>query len=172
MKFLNVFFITLILIIVLSFNLLAYPVDQVSYSIRGNLDKLESLELELVNRIDNINSAGFALIHDGDKFKFQGDWQINFLKRSTYQINFGFLFPLELNDFKLGRGLGFSGENFLTGANRFYWEVSHFFDKKDSLIYEVGMRYPISRDGLLIIGVGNTYWNSDNNLRLGFKLDI
>lgn len=104
---------SLLLLLIYSLTCFAAPsIDRVSYIIRGDFNEVESLQLKLEDRIDNINSLGLLLLYDGQSFKVEGDWQIEFLKRSSYKMNLAFILPLDLSEMKLGRGLGISGESF------------------------------------------------------------
>jgi len=151
-------------------NTNAYSIDQVSYSIRGDLDELKFLDLRIGSRVDHINSTGISIIHDGETFKLQGDWWIRFLQRPEYSISLKFTLPMELDKFSLGRGIGFYGEVFT--SNNLYWDINYYFDK-DTWVYEGGFLYPMNSNTKLLLGIGNTYWSSDKaNLHFGFEMEI
>lgn len=151
-------------------NTNAYSIDQVSYSIRGDLDALKFLDLRIGSRVNDINSSGICIIYDGDTFKLQGDWWIHFLKGTDYKISLKFVVPMELDEFRIGRGIGFYGELF-TGRNLF-WDLNYYFDR-DSWVYEGGYIYPLNSDTKLLLGIGNTYWAPDDiNLHFGFDMEI
>ena len=172
MKISNICIIILFLIFIFSHNILAnYAIDRVYYNVKVDLQKIESLELKIENDLDTINTTGLKISHNGDKFNLLADWRINFLKRSTYNVNLNFLLPIELDGHKFGKGIGLSGEGFYASSNKFYWGLDYFANK-DEWRYEVGIIYPFVNDSYFRIGVGNTYWNSDNTLNLGFLVDI
>ena len=164
---------SLLLLLIYSLTCFAAPsIDRVSYIIRGDFNEVESLQLKLEDRIDNINSLGLLLLYDGQSFKVEGDWQIEFLKRSSYKMNLAFILPLDLSEMKLGRGLGISGESFYSSINRFSWKVSYFFDRVDPWAYEVSMLHPLHEDTALLVGIGNNSWHRDNKLFFGLRAGI
>lgn len=172
MKLSKICIITVFLIFIFSNIIYAnYAIDRLYYSVKIDFKKIESLELKVENDIDTINSIGLSIMHNGNEFNLIGDWKINFLKRSTYNVNLNFKLPVELDDFRFGRGIGLSGEGFYTSSNKFYWGFD-YFENKDDWAYEVGLIYPFVNNSFFRIGVGNTYWNSDNTLNLGFMVDI
>ena len=155
-----------------SLTIFAGPsIDRVSYLIRGDFNNVDSLQIKLEDRLDNINTLGLLALYDGNSFKLEGDWQIEFLKRPTYRMKLAFIFPLDLADLHLGKGLGFAGESFYSTINRFTWNLKYFFDA-DRWVYDLGMTHPIYEDASLIICVGNNYWDRENKLFFGFKVGI
>ncbi|NLJ84100.1 MAG: hypothetical protein GX336_04225 [Halanaerobiaceae bacterium] len=155
-----------------SLTIFAAPsIDRVSYLIRGDFNKVDSLQIKLEDRLDTINTLGLVVLYDGNSFKLEGDWQIEFLKRPTYRMNLAFVFPLNLADLHLGKGLGFTGESFYSTPNRFIWNLNYFFDA-DKWTYGLGLQHPLYEDTSLIIGVGNNYWDRENKLFFGFKVGL
>ena len=78
-----------------SLTIFAGPsIDRVSYLIRGDFNNVDSLQIKLEDRLDTINTLGLLALYDGNSFKLEGDWQIEFLKRPTYRMKLAFIFPL------------------------------------------------------------------------------
>jgi hypothetical protein len=165
---------TLMLLIILATPVLAqYSIDNVYYGLSGNLDAVEYLKLRVEHELDTINTLGLALIHDGTGLNFEGNWQINFLKRSHYDIGLNFLLPVELEGLKIGKGIGFSGEAIYLNQNRYYWKVTYMLNREeDQWIYEGGITVPLTVNTYLTMGLGNSYWNSNKSFKLGIEVDL
>ncbi len=150
-----------------------YSVDTIYYGISGNIDEVESLKLKIEHNLDTINTLGLAFIHDGKGINLEGSWEINFLKRSYYDINLNFLIPVVLDKMKTGKGIGFSGEGIYLNQNRYYWNVNYFLDRDvNQWVYEGGITLPMTVNTYLTLGIGNTYWDTDRSFKIGIKVDM
>lgn len=152
-------------------NLLSF--DSIHYIVSGDFNDVEFLKMSLDNYLDDINTVAYKLIYDGDDFNLEGNWTIKFLKKKKYNIGLDFSFPLELDDMKMGKGIGLSANSYYLNQNKLYLDIDYFFDRDDRWVYEGGVIIPLSTVLDLTLGVGNSYWETDSNcLNIGLKVAI
>ncbi|MTI58816.1 MAG: hypothetical protein FH762_02300 [Firmicutes bacterium] len=152
-------------------NLLSF--DSIHYIVSGDFSDVEFLKMSLDNYLDDINTVAYKLVYDGDDFNLEGNWRIKFLKEKKYNLGLDFSFPLELDGMKLGKGIGLSANSYYLNQNKLYLDIDYFFDRADRWVYEGGVIIPLSTVIDLTLGVGNSYWETDNNcLNIGLKVAL
>ncbi len=151
----------------------AVPMDSVHYMVSGNLERFEALKLKVEDRIDHVNQAYLTTIYNGKDLDLAGRWNIIFLERSIYRVKLGLALTLDLEQFKVGKGIGIAGEGQYLEQNKYFWETTYYFDRKMNWVYEGGIALPLTPTTFLTLSAGNTYWKpTDPVMSIGIKVEM
>ncbi|MGM0411036.1 MAG: hypothetical protein ACQEQF_09780 [Bacillota bacterium] len=153
----------------------ALTLDEVSYKLSGDGSKVNSLHFNMNYDLDNINEFDAHFTYYNEDIKLEGSWLINFLQTPLNEAYLELLFVNELSDLSPKPAIGLSGTSNYQNYNDLYWETKYFINdsREKPLVYEGGIVFPITNNGKLSLGIGNSYWYLNNpNLKLGFFVDF
>ncbi len=174
MKKLNTFILLLFLMI---FSLI-YPLsvdaevvlDRVHYLVIGNVDEIEALQLDLDYRLDSLNILSLLTSYDGQNIGLEGTWNINFAGQGSNKMHLGLTLATKLDNIKIKKGIGLSGEGSYLVYNKYYWDIKHYLDEEiNGLVYKGGIGLPITDDSYLTLGVDKSLWSRN---KLSFNIGI
>ncbi|MGM0602816.1 MAG: hypothetical protein ACQESS_05835 [Bacillota bacterium] len=170
----HIVLLTVVLLLMFSLVGEAANLRAVEYMISGDSSDIDILQLDANFGMDNGNTANFTLGYDGDDFHFGGGFGLNAVMRETYRIDAHLLFTDEVNGIDFGKAVGVSASTLYSG-NNFFWETYYFIDDDldDHAYYRGGMVIPMTRSSSFIIGLGNLYWDLDEDVvNLGLEVKL
>lgn len=168
------YFFVLVFILTSSITTMAVSIDSIEYIIDFKPGSVESLELRLEHRVDNINKLNTSFFYDGEDLRLAEKWKLNFIQRQNYNYNLNLILFTKANDLNFGKGIGVSGDVKYLTHNFFYWDLDYiFYENDDYLVYDTGLALPMTSESYLKIGLRNSYWNPDDSLlNLGIAVEI
>ncbi len=168
--------VVLTVMLLLMFSLVgeAANLRAVEYMISGDSSDIDILQLNANFGMDNGNTAGLTVGYDGDDFHVGGLFGLNAVMRENYRIDAHLLFTDEVDGIDFGKAIGVSASTLYSG-NNFFWETYYFIDDDldDHAYYRGGMVVPVTRRSSFIIGLGNLYWDLDEDVvNLGLEVKL
>ncbi|RCW43819.1 MULTISPECIES: hypothetical protein [unclassified Halanaerobium] len=170
----HIVLLTIILLLMFSIVGKAADLRAVEYTVSGDSSDIDILQLDADFGMNNGNTAGFTLGYDGDDFHAGCLFGLNAVMRQTYRIDAHLLFTDEADGIDFGKAIGVSASTLYSG-NNFFWETYYFIDEDldNHAYYRGGMSVPMTRRSSFIIGLGNLYWDLDEDVvNLGLEVKL